>query len=1019
MKHKKEETTNKGIEKIIHPDNILDLFFAHSIDLLCIADTNGNFIKLNPEWEKTLGYTLSDLEGKPFIQFVHPEDVQTTIEATNELANKNTIKGFRNRYRHKDGTYRWIEWRSFPSEGMIYASARDITDQIESERALKESETRLKKAQEIGRIGFSEQDIHDKELWASAEAMKIYGFPPIACNISFDQVKKCIVDLPVFRKAFFELIEQGKRFDLEFAINPADGSPQRYVHGIAEMEKDENNKPTTRFLTIIQDITRQKKAELAVRSSESILKATIESINDGLLVVQENGVISHTNSRFREIFSIPDGLVPGNTDEFLIKYVKPQLACPGQFAKRIEEIYNSSLPSEDILHLNDERKIERLSYPLIDDNQIKGRVWLFRDITEKISIEDKLRLAQFSIDNSSNNTLWVDDEARIVYVNDAECKALGYSREELIGLKVFHIDPDFPEEGWQNHKLQLMAQKRMVFQSRHKTKDGRIFPVEITTNYIDYNGKFFACTIDQNITERKKAEEALRRSEESLARAQKTAKIGSMELDLDTEEGYFSEEMYNLFGFEPKKGIPKIDDFLEAIHPDDRHIILESNKPRKDKDTIMTIEYRSNPANGPVRYFLSHNEMFYNEKTNTRKIIGTVQDITQRKKMEQDLIEARDKAERSDKLKEAFLQNMSHEIRTPLNAIVGFSELLKGGQDLSQEIIRNYTDIILVNSRQLLSIVTDVLTISSIQTGHIKVKYVPVDINILLSQLHDAFLSMAKKKNIELICNINNSRENISILTDLTKLSQILTNLINNAFKFTHEGYIEIGYKLLENNIEFYVKDTGIGIDKKHHTSIFERFGQGGPSIHVDYGGTGLGLSISKSFAELLNGKIRLESEPNSGSVFILTLPFIPFEENNLDKESFSLKMMNIPLKILIAEDEMYNYLLLESILSSENIKLYHAKNGLEAVNTCKEKPEIDIVLMDIRMPVMDGITAYKEIRKIREDIPVIAQTAYVFEHEPKELLDLGFTDYISKPIITEILLEKIAKATTQNIKAV
>jgi PAS domain S-box-containing protein len=388
--------------------------------------------------------------------------------------------------------------------------------------------------------------------------------------------------------------------------------------------------------------------------------------------------------------------------------------------------------------------------------------------------------------------------------------------------------------------------------------------------------------------------------------------------------------------------------------------------------------------------------------------VSVKEDITSRKEMELELIKARDKAEQSDHLKDAFLQNMSHEIRTPLNAIVGFSNLLHETESLTNEILKNYTSIICNSSNQLLSIVTDVLTISSIQTGHENAVLAPFNINKMYSQLYDILSPVAQNKGINFIWK-NESSESFEIITDEVKLTQIITNLLNNALKFTKQGEVSFGYNIKKDLIEFFVKDTGIGIPKEKQEMIFERFFQVESNQQTSNRGTGLGLSISQSFARMLEGYITVESDSNLGSHFRVILPYKPVKSKPFSDTHPKLDLHSAT--ILIVEDILDNYYLLEAILTKTNVNLLAASNGLEALNLCKKKPQIDLVLMDIRMPVMDGLTAFKKIREIRKDLPIIAQTAFALEQDKKNFLAAGFTDYISKPVNAKDLLNKISMA--------
>jgi PAS domain S-box-containing protein len=400
-----------------------------------------------------------------------------------------------------------------------------------------------------------------------------------------------------------------------------------------------------------------------------------------------------------------------------------------------------------------------------------------------------------------------------------------------------------------------------------------------------------------------------------------------------------------------------------------------------------------------------------NEDNEITRFIAVKEDITARKLMEHALIEARDRAEKSDKLKDAFLQNLSHEIRTPLNAIVGFSELIKLPDSRKPETIDEYSEIILDNSYQLLSIVSDILTVARIQTGQEEVMYRPLDLSDMMDKLFTVYELKAHEKNLTLLLTKGVAAQPLITITDETKLTQIITNLLNNALKFTHKGYIEMGYTFRANEIEFFIKDSGIGIAKEAHEIIFERFQQAEASTGYNYGGTGLGLSISKSYSQMLGGRLWVESEPEKGSTFFLSIPYYPEElkTSTINKPS-DLLQLSRHINILIAEDEFYNYLLIKSILTCDKITLIHAPNGYEAVQLCKQNTDFDLVLMDIKMPVMDGLAAFREIKLIQPKLPIIAQTAYALEQEKQQFLEKGFDDYIAKPIRKDELLEKINK---------
>ena len=385
----------------------------------------------------------------------------------------------------------------------------------------------------------------------------------------------------------------------------------------------------------------------------------------------------------------------------------------------------------------------------------------------------------------------------------------------------------------------------------------------------------------------------------------------------------------------------------------------------------------------------------------------------EKEKRAAELIIAKENAEESDKLKTAFLQNMSHEIRTPLNGIIGFSALLNF-DDISKEEIKEYTALINQSGKRLIEIVNNVLDISKIQTGQIKIEQKAIVVISMFSDLFTFFSPIAIIKKISLKYH-NEKDEQRSIFTDEAKLHQILVNLINNALKFTKSGQVDYGYEVKGDFLQFFVKDTGIGIEEELYEKIFERFIQAEQSMTKNYEGAGLGLAISKGLIELLGGKIWVKSEIGKGSTFFFTLPYshiiLPSEKaaryvEKLNKHAHG--------KILIAEDDWISFQYLNKIFAKSDITIVHAENGEQAVEIIKHTDDIDLVLMDIKMPVMDGIQATKLIKELKPNLPVFAQTAYAFNEEKNNILAVGCDEYMTKPLNQEKLNKLIIKYLTK-----
>jgi PAS domain S-box-containing protein len=430
-------------------------------------------------------------------------------------------------------------------------------------------------------------------------------------------------------------------------------------------------------------------------------------------------------------------------------------------------------------------------------------------------------------------------------------------------------------------------------------------------------------------------------------------------------------------------------------------VAMEHNITDRKLAELALQESESNLKN-QIHEYQALNEEY---QTLNEELAETIEHIQQ---INSELIIAKNKAEEADKLKSAFLANMSHEIRTPLNAILGFAGLLKN-PDLSHKKKTSFVDIIDSSGQQLLGIINDILDISKIEAGQISISPGPVNITTLINELHQQFERQAEHKGIRLRLTHDFQHQNMEIETDDIRLRQIITNLLSNAIKFTHEGYVEMGTRTGGNYLEFYVKDTGIGISETDKQVIFEPFRQVENNNSRMYGGNGLGLSISRALVEKLGGTINLESVFGHGSTFSFTIPLKTTgkdRQKNINEASEAHWDKHI---ILIAEDECFNYLFLEELLSPTGVKILHARDGKEAVEFVRKNPQISLVLMDLKMPVMDGYTATRLIKELMPQMPVIAQTAYAMSEDKERTVKAGFDNFIAKPIVQDNFIKVLA----------
>jgi signal transduction histidine kinase len=373
---------------------------------------------------------------------------------------------------------------------------------------------------------------------------------------------------------------------------------------------------------------------------------------------------------------------------------------------------------------------------------------------------------------------------------------------------------------------------------------------------------------------------------------------------------------------------------------------------------------------------------------------------------------SKEKAEESDKLKSSFLANLSHEIRTPMNAIIGFSDLLNE-PNLSDASKQEYLKIIKNCGINLVSIIEDLIEMSKIDSKQISPNYKGIDLDACVKELYETIkVTIPNDKDLELYFIENEARIPKNILTDEIKLKQVIVNLISNAIKYTEKGAVTFGYQINEKDktIVFTVKDTGLGIDEENLKVIFDRFRRIEDEFSAELSGLGLGLAISKAYIEMLGGTISVKSQIKVGSEFTFTIPLIYDLSSPIQNQ---INKVNVEVKpnyqtILVAEDDNINFLLIKKILELKKYKVLRAVNGQEAVDMCRENSDIHLVLLDIKMPVLNGFEAFKIIHSFNPQLPIIAQTAYASVEDYEKIMQLGFTAYVSKPLDKEKIYELI-----------
>jgi PAS domain S-box-containing protein len=618
-----------------------------------------------------------------------------------------------------------------------------------------------------------------------------------------------------------------------------------------------------------------------------------------------------------------------------------------------------------------------------------------------------------------------------IFANQAANELTGYSIDEL---KKMNFRDLFSEQELMQKPFELkevLEGKNIVKQRYLLRKDGTELPVEMNTKVLHDDTLL---TIIRDISYRINLEKALFESERRYKLAVDAAEEGIWDWYTDTDEVFYSDKWKEQIGYLPDEIENKFSSWEELLHPDDKQrIYKELDDYLRNPDKHFVAEFRLRHKDGTYRWIKNKAASEVNDKGKVIRMFGAHTDVTEEVLAKQELLKinkeaelqniklkrserellalneeliiAKEKAEESNRLKSAFLANMSHEIRTPMNGILGFSQLLLS-PGITEDKLRQYTEIIISSGKHLLQIINDIIDLAKIDAGQMQISKSPVNINDLLREMYSIVKSSLKNKDINLKLELQLVDQDATVLTDETRLRQVISNLLNNALKFTHEGFIKFGYTLFNETVEFFVEDSGIGIPKDKLNLIFNRFIQGNADTEKLYGGTGLGLSISKSCTQLLNGKIWVESEPDIGSTFYFSIPYKKGKIKKVRiKNEGAVKFKKET--ILIVEDDPVNIEYLKAIIADQNLNFFTAGTADDAINTAVNK-DLDLVLMDIQLPGKDGNFAIQEIKKIKPDLPIIAQSAYAFEEEKKISFEAGCDEYLTKPIKPEDLIKSV-----------
>lgn len=966
------------------------------------------FLEVNEAMVKHYGYSRDELLDMTLKDIRPPEDVPALMLDLAGISEPQDISG---EWRHlkKDGTliHVFIATHSvvYNNKNARHVMANDITNLKVAEKELKHAEAYYRALIENAPDGIVLLGEDFKIKYASPSARRIFGFNSSEAILPEPSLATHPDDLDKVVHLLGEILEDPTKIKtLEYRFE----TKTHTWRWISSTFRNLLHVPGVNAIIInFRDITERK----LVENEKNRLSGIIESsVNEIFIFNAQSLKFEYINQwAFKNLGYTPDemknfypwDIAPSFNKESVQSLLQPLLN--GEKALIVFETFqkrkNSSLYPVEV----------RLQ--MLPQSENASFFALVADITERKMAAESLVRSEEKFRNLFVNhaaiKLIVDPESlNILDANHAAAAFYGWSISELTSMNMSQINTLSIGE-LKAYVDEIQERQNVTFEFRHKLKNGDVRVVEVFSSIVQIEDQNFIHTIVHDVTAKKEVQQRLN----VLIRSLEQSPVGVIITNCDGVIEYINPKYSEITGY----SIDEMVDTLPGILQKDSggkadHIwdLILSGKEWFGENEYITkngVRYWGNVAISPV----------INEYGEIRNFVIVKEDISGQKKLLKDLVEAKEAAEESDRLKSAFLANMSHEIRTPMNGILGFMELLKE-PDLTGEMRDEYVEIVNASGQRLLETINDIIDISKIESGELELNLVNVDVIKMMHRLGHFFEPEARRKNLELILETNITQKECLLLLDSHKTESVLTNLLKNAIKFTSRGQIVLGCNLNGKNLIFYVRDTGRGIHADKLSRIFDRFVQAESSYSRAYEGSGLGLSISKAYIEFMGGHISVDSEPDKGSDFQIIIPV----EKECVQEPPVKHHPEIPdqglydsdFVFLIAEDDDISFLLMKRLFKNYNITLLRAINGQDAVEKCLADPAISLVLMDIKMPVMDGHTATREIHKSRPGLPVIALTAYALKEDREKALESGCIDYLSKPVSRELLLQKLAKHT-------
>ena len=1007
---------------------------------MALLTKKGQVIYGNPKFEQCLGYPISQQDLPLFKDlFYHgPKETHNSLGISWE---PNVFQEIALKSADNQLVMANLSIESVDHQYYLLTIKEARVDQGNNRSNLKEYISWYKPLYEDANVGLVIADKKGDILLANKWVAKKLGYTTLEMERLNIGKLTHPEELKIARPLFYQVID-GNRDYYRFSQRIQHKNGDYLWHKIKVTTTKDYKGNVDKVVAIITETQLNLDAKEDILAQRNFLQLIIDHMPNQVFWKDRDCVYMGCNKEFAKIIGIesPEQIV-GRTD-FDFNRDSKHAESYQYWDKKVMASRKPVLNLEEKFHKanGEEGWVLTSKIPILDDNMVTGIVGICVDITEQKNnnkeIQEQKDFLRLLIDHLPNDVFWKDTKGVFQGCNKSFANAFGLKdTQEVIGK----TDDDLASskearELFGTLDKQVIASGEPVFNKELSLLNNNNEPIWGLNSKIPYkqDGKvkgIIGFCVD--VTDQKRINQQLEEQKNFLQLLIDNLPSLVIWKGIDgTFKGCNK-------AFAQYLGLPDSNS-INGLTADDLGLPIElmenfeklDQKVLKSGEPLMNYEYKYiNPKN-EEKWGLFHKVPIYlNGKVDG--VISLISDITELKTVSNDLKkqnsaflrlnsrlinanrelkEAKNRAEKANQLKTEFLNNMSHEIRTPMNGIIGFTQLLE--DELTSDNSKMYMSIIKNSSEQLLRVINDILEISVLETNQVKLLEKELNLNAFMVETFSIFSLKAKKQNIDLLLETPLQDKESNFTVDVSKLRKIVENLLENAIKFTATGYVRFGYYIKEKILHIFVEDSGIGISKDRKEKIFQRFSQADDSIAKIYGGLGLGLAIASENAKLLSGQLNLESEEGEGAVFTLTIPIKKGEFIMTDVQSGEIHKENLPTyKVLVAEDEQVNFYILNTFLQripEANFNVLRATNGEEAVNLFDGNPDLDFILMDIKMPIMDGLEAIEAIRAKGAKLPIIVQSAFATEADREAAEQAGSNGFLTKPLERALLWSTI-----------